>query len=67
MHLPESWTQVSAYCLRNGNYTIAKIGSKRGWSYELWNGKQQLIVNLSRSADALKAYANIASTGKNAA
>lgn len=44
--LPDGWSHVSDYCIRNGEYTICKIGGAEGWRYELWRLSEQLTVNL---------------------
>jgi hypothetical protein len=48
-----TWTQISPYCLRWGDFTIVKVGSSRGWRYELWLKKNQLVVDLSSAQHAM--------------
>jgi hypothetical protein len=62
MRIPEGWEYVSDYCIKNGEYTICRIGGADGWSYELWRMKEQISVNLPTSADAISAYENGLST-----
>ncbi len=54
MRIPEGWEFVSEYCIRNGDYTIVRIGNAAGWSYELWRLKEQLVVNLPSAQAALE-------------
>lgn len=54
--LPEGWARVSNYCIRNGDYTICKIGAVEGWKYELWRLTEQLAVNLSTSDAAIEVW-----------
>jgi hypothetical protein len=44
--LPKGWSHVSEYCIRNGDYTICKIGGADGLKYELWHLTEQMAVNL---------------------
>jgi hypothetical protein len=49
----ETWTQISPWCLRCGDYTIVKVGSSRGWRYELWLKQTQLLVDLLSAQHAM--------------
>jgi hypothetical protein len=35
MRIPDGWKFVSEYCIRNGDYTICRIGGADGDRYEL--------------------------------
>lgn len=54
--LPDGWTRVSNYCIRNGNYTICKIGGADGYRYELWRLTDQLAVNLETLEAAIEVW-----------
>lgn len=56
MRVPDGWAYVSGYCIRNGNYTICKIGTADGVRYELWKLKEQLAVNLPSAQAAIEAH-----------
>jgi hypothetical protein len=62
MRIPEGWEYVIDYCIKNGEYTICRIGGADGWRYELWRAKEQISVNLPTCADAILAYENGLST-----
>jgi hypothetical protein len=51
--LPDGWERLSDWCIRSpdGLWTICKIGAAKGYVYELWHLKNQIVVNLP-SADA---------------
>lgn len=55
MRVPDGWAYVSDYCIRNGDYTICRIGGADGWRYELWRLGEQLIVNLPSAEAAIGA------------
>jgi hypothetical protein len=52
------WERVSDWCIRSpcGEYTIAKIGLVEGWRYELWHGKNQIVVGMLSASEAIRAY-----------
>lgn len=54
--LPDGWARVSNYCVRNGDYTICKIGGADGWRYELWRLTEQLAVNLITRDEAIEVW-----------
>ena len=54
--LPDGWKQLSNYCLRNGDYTICKIGGADGWKYELWRLTDQTAVNLLTLETAIEVW-----------
>lgn len=54
MRIPEGWKCVSEYCIRNGDYTIVRIGGADGWRYELWRLKEQLAVSLPSAQAAIE-------------
>lgn len=56
MRVPEGWQFVSEYCIRNGDYTICKIGTADGVRYELWKLKEQLFVNLPTAQAAIEVF-----------
>lgn len=43
------------YSIHALDYSVCKIGSADGWSYECWKGSEQLVVGL-QTADAAKAW-----------
>lgn len=49
------WKPLNDYCWSNGIYNICKIGSEKGYRYEVWHvqSKVQLAVNLPTSKAAL--------------
>lgn len=59
MRIPEGWKPVKQkgcsdiYCIRNGDFTIVKIGCPDGWRYELWRLTEQLEVNLPSAQEAI--------------
>lgn len=57
--LPEGWSQVNNYCIRNDDYTICKIGGVDGWKYELWRLTEQLAVNLSTLEAAIEVWREV--------
>jgi hypothetical protein len=56
MRIPDGWTFVSEYCIRNGDFTIVRIGGADGYRYELWKLKEQLEVNLITAEAALETF-----------
>lgn len=56
MRVPDGWAYVSEYCIRNGDYTICKIGTADGVRYELWQLKEQIEVNLPDAHAAIEIY-----------
>lgn len=54
MRVPDGWAYVSEYCIRNGDYTICKIGGADGYRYELWKLTEQLVVNLPSAQAAIE-------------
>jgi hypothetical protein len=56
MRIPDGWTYVSDYCIRNGDYTICRIGGADGSRYELWKLKEQLAVNLPSAQAAIEVW-----------
>lgn len=54
MRVPKGWSFVSEYCIRRGDYTVCKIGSADGWTYELWKLNEQLVVNLPTAEEAIE-------------
>lgn len=57
--LPEGWKRVSSYCIRNGDYTICKIGGADGWRYELWRLTEQFAVNLLTLDAAIEVWREV--------
>ena len=60
MLIPEGWEMCKSkegvpnpYAIRRGEWTVCRIGSASGWSYELWSGKQQIEVNLPSAQAAI--------------
>ncbi len=57
MRIPEGWSYVSDYCIRNGDYTICRYGiGESEWRYEIWMGKDQIAAGMSSSAEAIRVY-----------
>lgn len=56
MRIPEGWEYVSDYCIRQGDYTICRIGGAQGFTYELWRGKEQIAVNLPNAQAAIEQW-----------
>jgi len=56
MRIPDGWTVVSDYCIKRGDFTICRIGSAAGWTYELWRLKENLAVNLPTAQAAIEAW-----------
>lgn len=53
---PLQWSRINDYYLQAPHgYTLCKIGTARGFTYECWKAQTQLQVGL-RSADAAKAW-----------
>jgi hypothetical protein len=57
--LPAGWVGISDWCIRSkcGLWTICRYGigdNEERW--ELWNGRTQLVVNLSSESEAIRAY-----------
>ena len=52
-----TWKPIDDYCWTNGIYNIIKVGSEKGYRYEVWHVKKrlQLAVNLPNSKVALAA------------
>lgn len=51
------WTpnEHHRYSIHAGEYSICAIGGAGGWTYEVWEGREQLKVGL-HSADEAKAW-----------
>lgn len=56
MRIPDGWEYVSDYCVRNGDYTICRVGGADGWRYELWRLSEQLDVNLESAQAAIEMF-----------
>lgn len=54
MRVPEGWEFVSDFCIRNGDFTICRIGTVDGRRYELWKLSEQLAVNLLSAQAAIE-------------
>lgn len=55
------WQQISPYCLRNGEWTIAKIGGSRGWTYELYRAAENIGVGMRSAEEAMRMHEHISS------
>lgn len=73
MRIPEGWKSVrekgcgDVYCIRNGDFTIVKIGGADGWRFELWKLTEQLKVNLRSQQAAIKAWEGATRTSSSTA
>ncbi len=46
------WERVSPYSIQSGIWKIAKYGTKEGFRYEVWKGKQQMEVGFMSAEEA---------------
>lgn len=51
-----AWTPIGENCWRNGDHTIVRYGTDRGWRFELWKLKEQGMGNFKSFEAAVAHY-----------
>ncbi len=46
------WQPINRYSVRSLGYTLCKVGSAVGWTFEVWKGREQLKVGLGSANEA---------------
>jgi hypothetical protein len=56
MFIPDGWQRLSDFAIRNGDFTICRVGLADGWRFELWKFREQLAVNLASVDMAIEVW-----------
>jgi hypothetical protein len=61
MRIPDGWAMCknkdghpNPYAIERDGWTVCRIGNANGWTYELWNGRKQIAVNLPSAEAAIE-------------